>query len=152
MARFAFKLQALLKHRRAIEDERQRALAQLLREKMIIESQLRRDQTTIIDDKRRMTAALAGHVDVPRIRQHAAHQHQVAFKAQQVAFKLLELTRRIDTARRDLTHAMKQRKAVEILRDKQWNRWRRQQNRRETAALDELATQRYARSTPEVAA
>ncbi|MHB1158428.1 MAG: flagellar export protein FliJ [Phycisphaerales bacterium] len=145
MARFEFQLEPLLKHRQMIEDEAQRALAMGMRERMILENELRRHQETIRDDKQLMGQALVGRVDVPRIRTHAIHVAQVAVRAQQIGFRMVELNRRIEKARVELVEAMKQRKAVELLKDKQFRRWRHEQDRRETAQLDELATQGHVR-------
>lgn len=145
MARFIFQLEPLLKHRQMIEDQAQRALAMGMRQRMILENELRRHQETIRDDKQLMGQSLMGQVDVPRIRQHAMHVGQVAVRAQEIGFRMVELHHRIEQARGELVQAMQQRKAVELLRDKQLRRWKREQNRRETSQLDELATQLHVR-------
>jgi flagellar FliJ protein len=149
MAKFAFKLEPLLAHRRHIEDDRQRALAQLLREKLILETQIRNHQHTISDDKRSMSDALVGQVNVDRIRQHAAHSGQVAVRLQQIAYRLLHLNRTITDARNSLLEAVKQRKAVELLREKQFKRWKQEQDRREARELDEIGTQMFMRRRAE---
>jgi len=149
MAKFAFKLEPLLAHRRHVEDEHQRALAQLLREKLILETQIRNHQSTISDDKQTMSSALVGQVNVDRIRQHAAHSGQVAVRLQQIAYRLLHLNRSIEEARKTLLEAVKQRKAVELLREKQFKRWKQAQDRREAAELDEIGTQIYMRQRAE---
>ena len=149
MARFVFQLEPLLKHRQMIEDQAQRALAMGMRQRMILESELRRHQETIRDDKQLMGQSLMGRVDVPRIRQHAMHVGQVEVRAQGIGFRMVELHHRIEQARRELVGAMQQRKAVELLRDKQFRRWEREQNRRETSRLDELATQLHVRRVSE---
>ncbi len=152
MAAFKFKLNPLLKHRQRIEDDKQRRLAQLLRQKLILETQLRNQQQSITDDKHRLGRALVGHVDVDSIRRHAAHSTRMSINAQSIAFRLFELTKRIDLARAELIEATRQRRAIELLRDKQERRWRIEIERRQTAELDELATQAYARGGEEAAA
>jgi flagellar export protein FliJ len=47
----------------------------------------------------------------------------------------------LDDARRALAEAAKQRKIIEKLRERQFERWREDQARRETAWLDEAGTQ-----------
>lgn len=145
MAVFEFKFESVLKQRRRVEDKHQRELAQLLRQKMIFESELRQLQQRITDDKASMTDSLRGHVNVGRIRQHAAHSAQVTGRAQQIAVKLLAMHRQIEQARGTLLEATRARKSIELLRDRHYNRWRREQQRRETAELDEIATQAYGR-------
>jgi len=145
MARFEFKLEPLLRHRRRLEDQAQRELAKLLRQKMIFEQQLRSMQQTITDDKRTMAASLVGHVDVERIRNHGSHVNQVTLRARQIAARMVGLLRQIDQGRAKLIEAMKQRKAIDLLRQRQFDKWQRDLDRRENAMLDELATQAYAR-------
>lgn len=151
MAVFNFKFESVLTHRRRTEDQRQRELAQLLRQKMILESQLRSLQQRITDDKNSMAGSLLGPVNVNRIRQHAAHSMQVTSRAQQIAVKLLAIHRQIDQSRAALLEATKARKAIELLRDRHYNRWRGEQQRRETAELDEIATQAHGRRHTPVA-
>lgn len=152
MAVFRFKLDAVLQHRRRIEDERQRELAQLLRERMILETQLRSLQDNIVSDKRTMAHALQGSVDVPRIRQQGAHVQQVVLRVQQIAGKLLGLARQVEQARSKLAEATRDRKAIELLYQRQYERWRQEQQRREAAEMDELATQAYGRRSKEMVA
>lgn len=149
MASFIFQFEPVLEHRQRLEDQRQRELAQLLREKMIFERQLSELQEGITQDKRAMAGSLVGVVDVSRIRQHAVHNVQVTLRAQQIAVKLLGLHRQIDQSRIKLTESMRARKAIELLRDRQHRRWSIQQQRRETAELDEMATQRHGRRRQE---
>lgn len=151
MATFTFKFEAVLRHRRLVEDERQRALAKLLRQQMIYQSNLRTMQGTISDDKHQMGGALVGQVDVNRIRQHAAHVAQVTGRAQQIAVKLLALHRQIEHARTQLQEATRQRKAIELLHDRHLSQWRQQMNKRETNELDEIATQAHGRNIRAIA-
>ena len=152
MAMFEFQYEPVLHHRKVLEELKQRDLAKLLREKLIIESQLRSMQETITTDKRQMAGALTGTVEVRRIRQHAAHAGQVAVLARQMAARLMILTKQIELTRAKLLEAAKARKAIELLREKQFARWQREQDKKEAAVIDELATQSYARRDREVTA
>ncbi len=145
MAGFHFKLEAVLKHRRMIEEQKQRDLAKLLRQQHIYQSQLRDLQQTVTDDKRSMAESLTGQVNVQRIRSHAHHAGQVTMRIQTLARELLLLGRRIDAARAELVEATKAREAIDRLRQKQYDRWRKEQDRREARELDELGTQRFVR-------
>ena len=150
MARFKFKLEALLKHRLRLEEERQRELAQLLRQKLIIETQLRNQQQSISQDKQQMAGSLTGQVDVRRIRQHAAHVGRAAVHAQRIAFRLLELNQLISKARSALNEAVVDRKAIEVLRDRHHEQWKLREKRIEAAQLDEAASQAWLRRLREV--
>ncbi|MHC4993519.1 MAG: flagellar export protein FliJ [Planctomycetota bacterium] len=145
MAAFEFKLKTVLKTRLQAEEEIQRDLAKLLRQKLAFETELRNMQQNISDDKRLMADSLVGDVDVCRVRHHARHTLQVTNRAQQIAVKMLGLHKNIENTRRQLLEATRQRKAVEILRDKQYERWLVTERRREQNELDEMATQAYGR-------
>ncbi len=145
MARFEFKLEPVLRHRRMIEEQRQRELAQLLRQKLILETQISNLQQTIVTDKHAIAEALTGNVDVTRIRQHGVHSNRISVRVQQIAIELYKLTQTIEAARTSLLSATKARKAVELLREKRYERWAREQDRMQTREADEMVTQSYAR-------
>ncbi len=145
MAKFQFRFQTLLAHHRRVEDQRQRDLAQHLRTRMILHDQIRDMQDTIRDSKRSMADGLVGTVDLTRVGQFARYSGHAAQRARQIVVKLASLEKQVEEARQALLDASKQRKALELLRDKHEAQWRYEQNRRETNELDELATTRYAR-------
>ena len=149
MATFRFKYEAVLKQRQAAEDQAQRELAKHLRHRNIIHDQLARMQQTVRDSKQELSEGLVGSVDVDRIRDFARYSGQVTIQAREVLSELAQIERRVATARRELTEAMRQRKAMEMLRDKQYRQWLAEQRRKETVELDELAVQRYARGLSE---
>jgi flagellar protein FliJ len=145
MAKFQFRFQTLLAHHRRVEDQRQRDLAQHLRKRMILHDQIRDMQDTIRDTKQSMADGLIGTVDLTRVGQFARYSGHAAQRARQIVVKLSGIEKQIDEARQTLLDATKQRKALEILRDKHEAAWRYEQNRREANEMDELATTRYAR-------
>lgn len=145
MAKFQFRFQTLLAHHRREEDQRQRELAQHLRTRMILHDQIRDMQDTIRDSKQSMADGLVGKVDLTRVGQFARYSGHAAMRARQIVQRLAGIEKQIELARATLLEATKQRKSLELLRDKHEARWRYEQNRRETNELDELATTRFAR-------
>lgn len=145
MAKFQFRFQTLLAHHRRVEDQRQRDLAQHLRKRMILHDQVRDMQNTIRDSKRSMADGLIGQVDLTRVGQFARYSGHAAQRARQIVVRLAAVEKQIVDARALLLEATKQRKALELLRDKHEAQWRYEQNRREVNELDELASTRYAR-------
>lgn len=143
MPRFEFKYETLLRHRRNVEDQRQRELAQLMRSRMILVDQLHQAQQTVRQSRAQLSESLVGRVDLSRIAQFAGYSQQETSRGRQIVQRLAEYERRIADARQTLADAMRQRKALELLRDRQHEQWQREQQRRESAELDELATQRY---------
>ena len=143
MPRFDFKLEPVLRHRRRAEGEQRQKLAALLRRRQDMHDQLRRMQTDLSTDRQRMADRLVGHVDVDRIRMHGAHHAQVARRAQGIMQQLAGVEEQIEQVRRDLLEATRHRRAIEQLRERQRQQWLKRLRRREAAAVDELATQRY---------
>jgi len=145
MAKFDFKLEALLKHRKRIEDDRRREVAALQRRRNAGYSQVREMQKAITDDKRTLASDLVGRVDVSRIRLHAAHAGRSVVRARQIVQELAGIERQLADTRQRLVRAAAARKAIESLRKKRYEQWRRDRQRRETMAQDEMAVQSFAR-------
>ena len=145
MADFKFKFETVLRHRELIEDECQRDLAKHLRTRMIFEDEIRKMQGTISESKRELGSALVGKVDIDRIAGFARYAGQSTHRAQQLVMKVADVEKQIAAARAKLLDATRQRKALELLREKQQRQWKQEQSRREAIELDDLATQQYAR-------
>ena len=145
MAVFRFKLETLLRHRRNAEDQRQRQLARHQRYRMILLEQLRQMQQTIRDSKHALAGGLVGHVDLEAVWGFARYSGQVNERAQQIVVRIAELEKRIDQARAALQDAVRQRRSLELLRNKHYEQWRREQDRRELRELDQMATDRFVR-------
>lgn len=145
MARFKFRYQTLLEQRRRIEDECQRDLAQHLRERMILTNHLRQMQQTISTSKQSLSQSLVGQVDMNQIADFARYAGQTTQSATAVMRRLARKEQAISEARQRLDAAMRQRKAIELLRDKDHRQWQLETERRETAVADELALQAYTR-------
>lgn len=145
MARFTFRYETLLQHRRNIEDQRQRELAEQVRMQMIMKDQLRDMQQGLSSSKRDLGEALVGKVDLTQVGGFTRFNAQATTRGYALVRKLAEVQIKVDTARGQLLQATQQSKALEVLRDRDLADWRRQQQRLETAEMDELAAQAYAR-------
>lgn len=150
---FRFELDAVLEQRRRAERDRQLAVAQLERERLEIEDALRRHQAELTREREEMREHLrtlrggegsgggaAAVSPFTPVRQQAAAAMRLQSEAQSLAVRLAGVLKRLEAARGDLAAAMAARKAVEMLRQRRFESWRREQDRREQAALDEIAT------------
>lgn len=150
MARFRFPLEPVLEHRRMIEEERQRAVAVVERERLALEDSIRAYQGAITgekDDLRQRLRTLApgaGGAGLEGVRRQAAAAIGVLGHAQRAVLQLAGVHKRLEAARAELLEAAKRRKAVELLRERLHERWRLEQSRREAAEMDELAVMRGA--------
>ncbi|MEM8739787.1 MAG: flagellar export protein FliJ [Planctomycetota bacterium] len=145
MPTFTFRYETLLQHRRNLEDQAQRVLAERVRTQMILTDQLRAMQNTITDSKRDLGSALVGRLDLSRVGEFTRFTADATVRGRQLVARLAELEPQIAAARAALLDATRQRQALELLRERDHDRWRREQDRRETAALDEASAQAYTR-------
>ena len=79
------------------------------------------------------------------LRRQAATAIAAVRHAQQLTLQLAGVHQRLDTARDRLIEATKDRRAIELLRDRRHAEWKAGLEKAETASLDELAVGRAAR-------
>ena len=142
---FRFKLGPLLTARKQEERSAQLAVAALERQRLALEHTLRRHQQNILAGKQELRDRLVGELRMPIMRDHAASTVQLMRLADRIVLQLAGLHRQIEQARAKLIEATKRRRAVEILRERRFEQWKRDLERAEDAALDELAVQQAAR-------
>jgi len=156
---FVFKLQAVLDQRTRAEEEWQRAVAALEHERIVLETRIRGCQQAIEtarNDLRDRLGAERGDSEAARalgpladVRMQANASLDLVNKAQQAVLVLAGLHKRLDGARLNLLKAAADRKAVELLKTRQKEEWRREELRKETAELDEMSVMRHARKGEE---
>ena len=128
-----------------------REVAQCQQQVMVIENELRQLSESMQTATKDMRAnRLTGTLDLSFL---AAHRRfTLALQRQGVALaqRLALAQRQLDEARTKLAEAAKERKIVEKLREKQWNRWRSEQDRKELREQDEIGMQIHRRAASEV--
>ena len=151
MAKFIFRLEAVLRARLAEERARQLSLGAIERERAVIEDEIRAHQRAISTEREEMRERLAPgapvHLRSVRLQANAA-LHAVA-RAQQATLRLAGVHQRVEIARRELLKATTRRKAVERLRERRLEEWRWEQKYAEAAALDEIMVMGAARRETE---
>lgn len=150
MAKFVFPLEAVLKQRKAAEERKQRAVAVLEAERLAIEEEIRACQLAIRqerDDLRRILheEQREGGVDLRGARMQASAALRMVAKTHDGVTRLAAVASRIDAARLELIDAMRRRRAIEIMKERQFEEWRQAGNRADALATDELAVMRAAR-------
>lgn len=157
MAKFVFKLEAVLEQRLAREQQRQLEVARIERERLEAERDIRAYQEAIERERDELRLMLSAEqardasssepslVNLDGARMQASAAVRLTARAQQAVLKLAGIHRRLDAARIDLLQAATERKAVELLREKQYEEFRREQARRDEAVTDEISTIKAAR-------
>ena len=120
-------------------------MAERVRTQMILTEQLRNMQTQITESKRDLGDALVGKIDLSRIGEFTRYNADSTVRGRELVKRLAELETQVEAARQQLLSATQQRKALDLLRERDLLEWKREQDRKETAELDELASQAYTR-------
>ncbi|MCE9592235.1 MAG: flagellar export protein FliJ [Planctomycetes bacterium] len=145
MAMFRFKLETVLRHRVMVEEECQRELAKGLRHRMILLGQLQQMQQTISESRRTLGDGLVGRVDMSQVADFARYSLQARQRAGDIVRRLSAAEKSIIDAREKLNKATRDRKALDLLKDRQRRAWQTDQDRREASAMDEMAVQAFDR-------
>ena len=155
MPTFTFELEAVLRQRKRAEEAQQRVVAELERERIALENEIRACHGRIRGEKLDLTERLdaAGRgdaVDLGLVRVQANASLHAMAEAQRAVLRLSGVHQRLDRARLDLLERSIDRRSMESLRDKRREEWERGRRRAEDAALDEITVTRHAqRVTPD---
>ena len=142
MARFTFKLQAVLHHRELIEREKQRELAKVQGQMVLLQEELRSLNQQMQETTQELVRDhLIGKLDLSYLAAHRRYVAATQRRAMELVQKMALVQRQVDEARAALAEAAKQCKIMEKLREKQMERWQQDQFRHEMAELDEIGTQ-----------
>lgn len=156
MARFVFELESVLEQRRREEEVQQRAVAELERERLDLEARIRADQAAIREEHDALRAELTrvragdddeaiGGVSVPLVRRQAHASLAMIARTESRVRELAGLHERLARARLGLLEASIKRKALETLRERRHEAWKRAVKRREASETDDLAVMRAGR-------
>lgn len=142
-----FRLQSLLDYRRQLEDEQMRALAEVTAE----EHQVREAIAALGRHREDQTAALAalmtsGTFDAEGYTQHAAYLDAIGLALDQQAVALEAAAARVAERREALVEALKDRRVLERLRNRQAEEAAIEDGRQEARAVDDMTTTRYQRT------
>lgn len=147
--KFVFKLQPVLEQRERLEEEHQRRVALIERERVGLEERLKQIQSQISMAKGELRGQLGEHgtsVVVRDVRFQAGATLALLVQAQSTALELAGAYKRLDAARAELLKATSERKAVQMLKDRRRAEWRERIEKAEAAANDEIATGGFVRS------
>lgn len=142
MAKFDFKLEGVLQHRKNVERERQRELAIAQAQLTQMEKQLReldQDVQQASGDLRQNR--LVGRLDLNFLAAHRRFVAAMQKKGMTLVQRMAVAQKQVDEARKALVQAAIQRKAIEKLREKQHQRWQDDHNRNQAEEIDEIGMQ-----------
>lgn len=142
MARFIFNLEGVLRQRKHLEQEKQRVMAEKLKVVTELQIALRKLQETMQTSNEDVRQnRLVGRLDMSFITAHRRFVASIMRQSQGMVQKIALAQRAADVARAELVEAARGRKAIEKLKEKQFQRWREKQARLEAAQMDEIGMQ-----------
>ena len=139
--KFKFRLSALLRLREQVEQQRKRELGELLRQIRTFEDEVRNLYADIRDQDAFLRGVVAPGKSVD-MRLVSIHRRFVMATQEQILDYLRQLAavrKKTEAARENLVKATQDRRALEILRDKQKAAYRKALSKAEDAVLDEIA-------------
>jgi len=147
VARFTFRLQALLEARARDERERQIEVGAVEAQRRGLEDAIRSRHAAARAGREDLRVALApgGPRSMAGVRLQAGASIRLEAQTQALAIELAGTLKRLEEARERLLEASRARKAVELLREKRFEEWKREQDRREASEQDDLVSGRAAR-------
>jgi flagellar FliJ protein len=143
MPRFKFTLEALLRQRKRLERQRQRDLALLQRDMRQLEEELRQLGASMASTTQLVRSRMVGKLDMAFLAAHRRYLLSMQMKGQSLMQRMATLKPQIENRRGLLLAAAKDRKAIEMLRQRRLEQWQAEQNRKENAELDEISNQLF---------
>lgn len=147
--RFEFRLETVERLRRAAKEQQQRAVAAAAREVRRVEERIQRTSDELraqVHETR--SAGRARRIDVGVIRSHEFYNARLQRTILYAQADLAARQRELAAERNKLAEAMKRLKVIEKLRERQWQRFRQEQERQDQAETDEMALQMVRRNGP----
>ena len=147
MAQFIFQFQAVLQHREHVEYERQRELATVQAKMTALEMQLRQlDEEVKTSNEIMRRDHLTGRIDTGILVAHRRYLSMTQMQASEIIAAMAKVNVELEAARLKLSVAARDRKTMEILRDKYQNQWKQKLLQSQAAEQDEIAMQMYYRN------
>jgi flagellar FliJ protein len=139
--KFQFRLNALLRLREQVEKQRQRELAELLTQIRQYEQQVRRLHAEIRDEDEFLRSVIepGRTVDMRLVSIHRRFVQATGQQILEVLRQLAGIRKRAEAARQRLVEATQERRALEILRDRQRAAYLAALGKAEDRMLDEIA-------------
>ncbi len=152
MAKFVFQLQPVLGQREQIEREKQVVVGAINRERIELENELRAIQASIESEREDLRARLGPQaLGFAGVREQAMAVKALDRGAAGVAVRLAEVLERLQQARSVLAQASADRRAIELLRERRYEQWRRELLSKEQRELDDVVNGASARRAQEAA-
>jgi len=144
MANFKFRMEPLIKLRKMRQEQAERELSQRLSQMMTHKRQIESLEQQIQNYYQQMRDQHTGEIQISGLiadRRYLNHLHQIRHHQLAAMAKSSQL---VDKARRQLAEAKKQTDIMQKLKERMFQRFQKEESRRETILLDDLVNAKAA--------
>jgi len=145
MIPFKFKLQPELDQRARVVRDCQQRVSALQYQRIQLEERVRRFQCQIREERHILREQLTGGADIPKARLQAHATVFLTHKADDLVREIAGVYTQLESARRQLSAASSQKRALERLREKRQKEWVKEKQKREQNELEDITSMRTAR-------
>jgi flagellar FliJ protein len=140
MTAFRFRLETLLKMRRDERDEQRQQYAKALEAQRILHDQIAQVQREIHETQQLLrTNSAPGAVDVDRLLRTHRYELLLQAQVQQLEQQAQRVAQEVERRRTNLLQADREVRLLEKLKERQFETFQRNEQRREQKALDEIS-------------
>lgn len=143
MARFIFSMQNLLDMKEKLEEQAKNNYSQANMRLMEAEEELRRLRDRVAEAQELLRLEIESSLDVRSIRSRENAIEILRMYVRQQEFVVLQRQKDVEAARELLNEAMKERKTYEKLRERAFEEFKLEENRKEQKEIDELVSYRF---------
>lgn len=144
MKRFKFPLEVLLRLRKRKEDVIKRELADKNRQILQAQGEITELERKLreLQQMQKQERAASG-TDILSLRHSVAYRHKLKTDLLQKGNELIALRHALEAIRRRLVQATKEKRALEIVREKRFAEWRSEYNAEQQEFIDDISQKQY---------
>ncbi|MCL2182350.1 MAG: flagellar export protein FliJ [Chitinispirillia bacterium] len=147
MKKFTFRLEALLTVKKNAEEEIKRRLAEKNNEAELVRREISAAHDNLKDFQTNVKSERgAGGENISAMRSSVAHRNHLKLELLRAGQKLDNVMVAIYGINQELIKAAQERRAVEIIKEKRYEEWKRENAVAEQKFIDDLSQQRFIRS------
>lgn len=143
MAKFIFSMQNLLTMKEKLEEQEKNNYSQANLRLMEAEEELQRLQDRLREAQEQLRAEMSSSLDVRMIRRRENAVEIIRMYVRQQELVVIRCQKELEIARQRLNEAMKERKTYEKLKEKAFEEFCLEENRKEQKEVDELVSYRF---------
>lgn len=143
MAKFIFSMQNLLTMKEKLEEQEKNNYSQANLRLMEAEEELQRLQDRLQEAQEQLRAEMSSSLDVRMIRRRENAVEIIRMYVRQQELVVIRCQKDLEIARQRLNEAMKERKTYEKLKEKAFEEFCLEENRKEQKEVDELVSYRF---------